>query len=172
MIMDHWKGHLVVNKANQLQMINGQHYKKKTMAGWELEVEWKDGSMSWLSLKELKNSNPIKLAKYAQDNRLMEEPAFNWWASHVLKKCNQLIKAVHHVHQKKNFKYGLRRPVMMKEALEIDEANGETFWHDAIDKEMSNVLVTFDIKEEGAMPPPGYKCIPLHMVFDVKMDFM
>jgi len=60
----------------------------------------------------------------------------------------------------------------MKEALEIDEANGEMFWHDAIDKEMSNVSIAFDIKEEGVMPPPGYKHIPLHMVFDVKMDFM
>ena len=43
-----------------------------------------------------------------------------------------------------------------KEALEINEANGETFWYDAIDKEMLNVSIAFDIKEEGATPPPGY----------------
>ena len=36
---------------------------------------------------------------------------------------------------------------------------------------MRNVKIAFDIKEEGAKPPPGHKRIPLHMVFDVKMDF-
>jgi Reverse transcriptase (RNA-dependent DNA polymerase) len=36
---------------------------------------------------------------------------------------------------------------------------------------MTNVRVAFNILEPGAEPPVGYKCIPCHMIFDIKMDF-
>ena len=36
---------------------------------------------------------------------------------------------------------------------------------------MHDVMVAFNIQEEGAKPPPGHKHILLHLVFDVKMDF-
>ena len=35
---------------------------KKTTRGWELEVEWKDITFSWIPLKDLKASNPVELA--------------------------------------------------------------------------------------------------------------
>jgi hypothetical protein len=40
--------------------------------GWELLVMWKDQSMSWVPLKDLKVSNPVELAEYA----VADEPAF------------------------------------------------------------------------------------------------
>ncbi len=36
---------------------------------------------------------------------------------------------------------------------------------------MQNVRVAFDFKGKGDSSPPGFKFIPLHVVFDVKMDF-
>ena len=33
--------------------------KKQTTRGWELCVQWKDGSTNWISLKDIKNSFPI-----------------------------------------------------------------------------------------------------------------
>jgi hypothetical protein len=45
-------------------------------------------------------------------------------------------------------------------------------WYGAIQNEMANVRVAFNILEPGADPPVGYKCIPFHMVFDIKMEFM
>jgi hypothetical protein len=59
---------------------------KQTTAGWELEVEWKDGSTSWLPLKELKETNIVNVAQYAVDSQIEYEPAFEWWARGVLKK--------------------------------------------------------------------------------------
>jgi Reverse transcriptase (RNA-dependent DNA polymerase) len=38
-------------------------------------------------------------------------------------------------------------------------------------KEMTNARVTFAIQEEGSTPPPGHKCIPCRVIFDIKMDF-
>ena len=65
---------------------NGQLKPKKTTVGWEICVEFVDGSSYWLPLKDIKDSNPIELAEYAVANRIDQEPAFKWWASHVLRK--------------------------------------------------------------------------------------
>jgi hypothetical protein len=51
----------------------------QTTAGWELQVEWKDGSTSWLPLKELKETKIVDVAQYAVDNQIDHEPAFEWW---------------------------------------------------------------------------------------------
>ena len=59
---------------------------KKTTAGWDLEVEWKDGGTSWLPLKELKATNSVELAEYAVANRIDKEPAIDWWVRDTLKR--------------------------------------------------------------------------------------
>ena len=43
------------------------------------------------------------------------------------------------------------------------------FWQKAIEKEMKNVRPAYEFAEDGKVPI-GYKEIPLHMVFDIKMD--
>jgi hypothetical protein len=35
-------------------------------------VEWRDGSATWVPLKELKQSNPVEVAEYAVANRLLK----------------------------------------------------------------------------------------------------
>ena len=63
---------------------SGNQSPKITTKGWQLLVEWKDGTSSWVKLKDLKESNPVEVAEYAVANRLVEEPAFKWWVPHVL----------------------------------------------------------------------------------------
>jgi hypothetical protein len=45
-----------------------------------MEVEWVDGSSSWLPLKELKGANTMwmLLSMPLIDDRIDEEPAFDW----------------------------------------------------------------------------------------------
>jgi hypothetical protein len=45
---------------------NGSWIPKKATTGWDLEVEWKDGTTSWLPLKELKETNAVEVS-YARD---------------------------------------------------------------------------------------------------------
>ena len=45
-IVGHRKTKRAVEKADQYYEKNGCQYKKKTTAGWDLEVEWKDGTTS------------------------------------------------------------------------------------------------------------------------------
>ena len=60
-------------------------------------------------------------------------------------------------------------PKTVAEALAIDRRNENTLWHDAIDKEMKNVMAAFEFKDDNVMPI-AHKHIDLHMIFDVKSD--
>eukprot|EP00980_Cylindrotheca_fusiformis_P025867 scaffold14744_cov71-Cylindrotheca_fusiformis.AAC.1 len=66
--------------------------KKRTTRGWEVCVQWKDGSTDWIALKDLKDSYPVELAEYAVNNKLHEEPAFAWWVPYVMRKRERLIQ--------------------------------------------------------------------------------
>ena len=54
----------------------GQKVFKRTTKGWELCVRWKDGSSSWVKLKDIKDSNPIETAEYARAVGIEKQPAF------------------------------------------------------------------------------------------------
>ena len=91
-IIGHRKKAGAVDKADQYRQVGNKQVKKKTLAGWDIEVEWVDGSSSWFPLKEVKNSNSVELAEYAMHNRLNLEPAFDWWVRDTLKRKKCLIK--------------------------------------------------------------------------------
>eukprot|EP00934_Nitzschia_sp_Nitz4_P002319 Nitzschia sp. Nitz4//scaffold471_size5685//193//5616//NITZ4_009210-RA/size5685-processed-gene-0.1-mRNA-1//1//CDS//3329552692//2319//frame0 len=173
-IIAHRRNKRAVDKADQFRTLpNGRRIQKKTTAGWDLEIEWKDGSTSWLTLKELKETNPIEVALYAVANRIDDEPAFSWWVKQVLKKRQRLIKVMKTAnnHFRKHYKFGIRMSRTVKEALALDQEIGNSLWLDAIKKEMGNVRVAFESKGVNGKAPPGYKRVDLMMVFDLKMDF-
>ena len=66
----------------------------KTTRRWDLLVEWKDVSSSWIPLKYLKASNPVELAEYAAGICLDIEPAFKWWVRDALRRHNRIIAKV------------------------------------------------------------------------------
>ena len=72
---------------------------------------------------------------------------------------------------KSTHKYGIEVPTSIAHAIEIDKKNGERQWQEAIELEMKNVAVSFEILEDGAPIPVGWTKSSGHLVFDVKMDF-
>ena len=102
---------------------------------------------------------------------LIEEPAFKWWVPYVLKKRKKIISAVKYRTKKQSHKYGIKVPGTIQEAYQLDKANQNTLWRDAIAKEMKNVSVAFEILEEGEELPASFKLATCHIIFDVKMDF-
>ena len=93
-----------------------------------------------------------------------------WWVPKVLKKQNHYINKLRSVVQNNQFKYGLKVPKTLKEALEIDKENGNSHWADAIKKELGNVLVAFKLLEDDEPIPIRSIKILYHIVFDVKFD--
>ena len=43
-------------------------------------------------------SHPVMAAEYVVAHGLEEEPAFNWWISHVLRKRERIVKMVRQRH--------------------------------------------------------------------------
>ena len=58
----------------------------------------------------------------------------------------------------------------MEEAYASDKATGTTLWRDAIELEMKNVRVAFDVLPDGVVPPSDHQYVKCHMIFDVKME--
>jgi hypothetical protein len=150
---------------------SGQKRLRKTTIGWKLLVKWKDGSESWVRLADLKESHPVEVAEFAKARGIDHEPAFAWWVPYTLRKRDVILSAVRQRIRKTTHKYGIEVPKNINDAHQIDKKNGNTFWRDAIKKEMYNVGVAFEILEEGAKAPAGWSKVTGHLVFDVKMDF-
>ena len=148
----------------------GTRRRRETTVGWELLVRWKDGSTTWVALKDMKDAYPVQTAEYAVQSRLAEEPAFAWWVPYTLKKRNRIIAKVKSKYWIRTHKFGIKIPKTVEEARRLDAENGNTFWWDAIVKEMKNVRPAFEVWEKSADDiPPGFQQIKCHLVFDVKM---
>ena len=62
---------------------------------------------------------------------------------------------------------GLSWPKVVKEAIAIDEKNGNIYHQDAIAKEMENVKVAFHILPISEKGSNGYLYANCNMMFDV-----
>ena len=118
---------------------NGSKSRRHTTKGWYFEVQWKDGMSSWVPLKELKESNPLQVAEYAETAEIINEPAFAWWAPHALKKRDNIISKVESRVKKKTHKFGVEVPRNVRSALELEKVNKNTLWGDVIQRKMSEV---------------------------------
>jgi len=179
-IIDHKKDKSAIPIEDGFIMTkSGNKVAKKTTRGWKLLAKFKDGSMEWLPLKDLKDSYPVELAEYAVGNALTHEPAFNWWVRKVLRKRDRIISKVKSRYWKTTHKYGCRVPKSVEEALEIDKETGTDYWSKAIEKEMKKAKIAWYVDFEhtpeevrkGKVPGLiGFQEIRCHIVFDVKMD--
>ena len=147
----------------------GTKRRQETTKGWELLIEWKDGSTNWVSLKDIKESYPVEVTEFALATRISMEPAFAWWVPFVLKKRNQILAKVKSKYWLRTHKFGIRIPKSVEEAKKMDEQSGDTLWWDAICKEMRNVRPAFEVLE-GKLEtiPKYYQFMRCHMIFDVK----
>ena len=93
------------------------------MVGWRILVSWKDGSTSYVPLREMKDAYPVEVAEYATASQIAKEPAFRWWVPFVLKKRERIIVKITKGKGKywtRTHKYGIELPKTVAEALEID----------------------------------------------------
>ena len=169
-IVDHRKTKAAVDHDNRHVVVRGRKHKKKTTKGWELCVQWRDGSTSWERLAGLKESNPIEVAEYAVAKQIENEPAFDWWVNKFLRRRDRILAAVNSRYHKRTHKFGIEIPKTVAEAYELDRRNGNDLWRKAIEKEMEAVRVAFKLMGDDEKPAPGFQEIRCHMVFDVKME--
>ena len=175
-VLDHISDHRVDKTALKTSEAwvtarNGRRSRKMTTKGWYFKAEWKDGTSTWVPLKDIKEDSPVQVAEYAHTNEIIHEPALAWWAPHILKHRDRVIAKVKSRSKKKTHKYGIQIPRNVREAYELDTANKNTYWADAISAEMTENRVAFDILEQDQKVEPGRKYLECYMIFEVKMDF-
>ena len=100
-------------------------------------------------MKVLKESNPIETAEFAVSRGIQDEPVFSWWIPYVMRKRDRIISSVN-----SRVKKVIHNSV--EECYRLDKNNGNSLWRDALNREMNNLTVAFDILEDKRSLPPGY----------------
>ena len=97
----------------------GERVLRKSMRGINLLCVVKSGqnedefdrSMNlWHPLKELKESYPFQVAKFAVARAIDKIPAFAWWVNYTLKKRDTIITSMRQRIAKTTHKYGIEIP--------------------------------------------------------------
>ena len=171
-ILDHRTGQDALPKSKKhIISKNGRRQMRKATIGWYILVKWKNGEEQWVPLRMMKLNHPIKMVEYAVSREISDEPAFYWWVPYTLRKRDTIVSSICVRIAKSNYKYGVKIPKTIKEALTSDAENGNTLWRDSIDLEMNTILPAFDILPHGEKVPSGYVRSSGYIIFDVKMDF-
>ena len=64
-IVDHKQdGNVILPNDLYINTKSGQKRMRQTTSGWNLLVQWKNGTQEWVPLKILKNYNPIEVAEF------------------------------------------------------------------------------------------------------------
>ena len=71
-----------------------------------------DISTDWMSLEDLKRSNPVGVAEYAKARNIDKEVVFHWWVPYVLKKREMIISQVTSRMRRTSHKHGIDVPEM------------------------------------------------------------
>jgi hypothetical protein len=126
---------------------------------------------SWERLTTLKDSYPVELAEFAKARGIDNEPAFAWLVPSTIRRRNAILSAVKERFQKKNHKFGIALPTSINHARELDTVHENNFWMEALQKEMVNIGIAFEVLEDKASAPKGWNKVTGHIIWDVKMDF-
>ena len=128
------------------------------------------------SIEVYQKSNPIELAEYSIANHIQEYPAFHCWVGHVLLWRYHIISKVKTQCWRRTHKLGIKITKISKNALEIYWATETNFWEQDIQKDISNVRVSFENISHMLDKMSNGKCIPgfqemgCHITFNINMD--
>ena len=86
-----------------------------------------------------------KVAECVVVNKILEEPAFSWWAKIALEYYNRMINDVKYRYWSRTYIFGHEIPHSWAEAILIDRKTGIDYWRLAIKKEMETAGIAFKI---------------------------
>jgi hypothetical protein len=102
----------------------------------------------------MKDNYPVEMSEYAKKMKIDKDPLFVW-SPYILEKRDVILSSVKVRVRRFTHKYGIEVPTSIHHAIEIDKANINVFWKDAISLEMDTIVTAFDICLEGSEIPGG-----------------
>ena len=82
------------------------------------------------------------------ENKITDEPEFSWWVPYTLNKKNIVLSKVKTNYWRTTHKYVVRLPNNVTESMQIDQANGNTYWKYVLDKDMKKADIVYKPREE------------------------
>ena len=132
---------------------------------------------TWEPMEMIKTDDPVTLAKYAETKGLLEQSKWKWARRYVKnkKKQQRMLRNIMKAKRRKTgikYQFGVRVPRTPKEALELDAAEGNTYWADAMKKEKTLIVDEYNSfrEKETDEDLSDYQYIPLLWAFAVKYD--
>ena len=110
--------------------------------------------------------------RICQIHRIDWELAFFLWVAKCLQNHDLIVAAVKGQTSKVSHKYGIGVPTSVENVIDLDRVNKDTWWQDAISKEMRKEWVAFKILDDYQPTTIDWYQSSGHIVFDVKMDFI
>lgn len=69
------------------------------------------------------------------------------------------------------YRYGIKIPKTMKEAIKLDIENSNTLWHDTTYKLISDCRIAFEAFDKRLTEMlPGYFKLSCHLIFEIKLS--
>ena len=107
---------------------NGQMKLCQTTVGWSIILIMTYGIDSWKPLKIRNKSSSVDITEYSLDRGINQEPDFLRCFPYTLIKNNVVILPINLRVKKRNHKYGVEVPTSFKDAMRLDNLNGNTHW--------------------------------------------
>ncbi len=152
------------------------HDHKKVGTVWYVLVEWTSGHVSWNSLDATFDGDPTTCAMYALKNKLLDQVGWSRCRRYT-KNAKTLARMANQtklrsLRNRPVYQYGHQVPRHHKEAVFIDDKNGNTKWQDSEALELKQLFDydSFEDKGKNAVLPDKYTVIPCHFVYAVKHD--
>ena len=72
-LLGHKSDMMIVQIHDTFMKRNGSNSKRKeTTRGWQLLVEWLDGTMMWEKISDKRESHPVQVSEYASGNIIID----------------------------------------------------------------------------------------------------
>jgi hypothetical protein len=145
---------------------------------WNVMIEWENGEITSEPLSVISTDDPVTCAIYARDHDLLELPGWKRFAR-LAKRNKKMLRMVNQAKLRSyrrapKYMYGFQVPNDYKEALRLDEQNGNTRWQDSTKDELKQIDEYSTFTDMGhkdkTKSPDGYKKIRVHLIFAVKHD--
>ena len=144
-------------------------------SSWNVLVNWENGESTWEPLAIIAKSDPVTVAIYGKENNLLQLPGWRKF-NRLANRQKKLLRMANQAKLKSYrtapiFKFGVQVPRNHKEAMQLDEKNGNTLWADAEARELNQIDEYGTFRDVGkGVHPRGYKKISAHLVYDIKPD--
>ena len=128
------------------------------------------------SLHDLRVDYPWECIAYARKNNLRQHNDWKWIDDYV--KSDTLFAKIVQTYKaskvgEAQFQYGVQVPKTAKQALALDQANGDNLWKSSMKLELQQIVEDFSafkVLDDDEVLPQGYKQVPYHFTFAVKVD--